>query len=116
MHKPLEKSLKLKSIVASSAFLLTTILSSCGEPALTPEQAAITPCKTVKLFAESFLVPDLSGAASYATVASSQFEDISSLDTQFARFAVVMSQASDDAVVDDIGGYSDMLDYCKTKW
>jgi hypothetical protein len=105
---------RLISVITCASFLLV----SCGstEKAISPDEAAITPCKTVKSFVDKFLAGDKIGSASYAAVAQKQFTEISSLNTEFGRFAVVMGQAADDGLVDDYSGYSAMLEYCKTKW
>lgn len=113
------ESKRAKSILWISAILISMFtISGCGasEKAQSPEEAAIVPCKTVKSFVDKFLAQDRIGSASYAAVAEKQFNEISSLDTEFGRFAVVLGQASDDGLVDDYSGYGAMLDYCKTKW
>ena len=107
-----------KFTLYSFAIASSILLSGCGgaEEKLSPEEAAIVPCKTVKSFVDKFMASDRIGSASYAAVAEKQFSEISSLDTEFGRFAVVLGQAADDGLVDDYSGYIALLDYCKTKW
>ncbi len=112
-------SMRRRNILGVIAILTSMlIVSGCGtsEKAQTPEEAAVIPCKTVKSFVDKFLAQDRIGSASYAAVAEKQFNEISSLDTEFGRFAVVIGQAADDGLVDDYSGYGALLDYCKTKW
>ena len=99
-------------LIAGAIFLL----AACGTPPLTAAEAAVVPCKTVKQFVDKFVAKDYAGAATYAVVARDQFSEIQSKDSEFARFVVVLDQASDDAIVDDLSGYVALLQYCREKW
>lgn len=108
--------MRVRALGVLAISLLLVSCSSASDTAADPADAVKVPCKTVKSFVDKFLASDLTGAATYATVAAKQFEEIADLDTEFGRFGVVMEQAADDGVVDDFAGYSAMLDYCKSKW
>ena len=96
--------------------VVTITFSGCGSSTKSPEKAALAPCETMFNFTKKVVDGDWDGAASYAKVAEGQFNDISALDPNFARFAVVMGPAGDKGYVDDISGYTDLLGYCRESW
>jgi hypothetical protein len=102
-----------KLILAPTISILLFALSSCGSSDLTPAQAAAKPCATFDMISESMLSLDRASVMSYAEEASQQFEDISSFDPQFGKFAEFLKGvAMTGSTLDSAGTYSDLLLYC----
>ena len=105
--------MKRKLIIVPSISLLLFALTSCGSSDMTPAQAAVKPCATFDMISESMLALDRDGVMSYAEEAGQQFEDISSLDPQFGKFAEFLKGvAMTGSTLDSAGTYSDLLLYC----
>lgn len=105
--------MKSKLAKLLSAMTLGFLLASCGTSDLTPVQAAAEPCATFDMISESMLAFDRAGVMAYAAEASQQFEDISSLDPQFGKFAEFLKGVSmTGSTSDSMGTYSDLLLYC----
>jgi hypothetical protein len=93
--------------------ILVLVLTSCGSSDLTPAQAAAKPCATFDMISESMLALDRASVMSYAAEAGQQFEDISSLDPAFGKFAEFLKGvAMTGSTLDSAGTYSDLLLYC----
>jgi hypothetical protein len=105
--------MKRNLILVPSISLLLLTFTSCGSSDLTPAQAAVEPCATFVMISESMLSFDRDGVMSYAAEAGQQFEDISSLDPQFGKFAEFLKGvAMTGSTLDSAGTYSDLLLCC----
>ena len=100
-----------KLAIAMAALILPIGLVSCGSK-LTADQAAVEPCKTFQEYMDRFMVSDLRGGAGYADVASKQFAKLAPDYPEFQLYADVLEGATDNGVVDDLGGYGKLLTYC----
>lgn len=58
------------------------------------------------------MVSDLRGSAPFADVASKQFAKLAPEYPEFQLYADVLEGATDNGVVDDLGGYGKLLTYC----
>jgi hypothetical protein len=103
-----------KFIVFSlTALAISLTVSGCGGEKLTADEAAIEPCATFDKMTESMSALDRSGVMANALKASTQFEEISSLDPRFGDFAKFLKGVSETGSTGDpMGVYSDMLFYC----
>ena len=105
--------MKSKFLSLTSALMLGFMLTSCGSSDPSPAEAAVEPCATFDMISESMLAFDRAGVMSNAAEASQQFEDISSLDPQFGKFAEFLKGVSmTGSTSDSMGTYSDLLLYC----
>lgn len=104
-------NMRIKSLLLVAALVVPLGLAGCGSK-LTADQAAVEPCKTFQEYMDRFMVSDLRGGAGYADVASKQFAKLAPDYPEFQLYADVLEGATDNGVVDDLGGYGKLLTYC----
>ena len=104
-------NMRIKSLLLAAALVVLLGLAGCGSK-LTADQAAVEPCKTFQQYMDRFMASDLRGGAGYADVASKQFAKLAPDYPEFQLYADVLEGATDNGVVDDLGGYTKLLKYC----
>lgn len=100
-----------KAALAIAVLVLPLGLVGCGSK-MTADEAAVEPCKNFQAYMDRFMASDLRGGAGYADVASKQFAKLASDYPEFRLYADVLKGATDNGVVDDLGGYTKLLKYC----
>lgn len=104
---------RVKFTLLLPVLLVPFVLASCSSEKMSPEQAAVEPCATFDKMIDSMSALDRSGVLNFAAQASTQFEDIASLDPQFGQFAQFLKEVSETGSTGDpMGTYSDLLFYC----
>lgn len=105
--------MKSKLILLLIVLILPFALTNCGKSGLSPAQEAVKACATFDMISESMLTFDRKSVMSYAAKASEQFENISTMDPQFAKYAKFLKGVSmTGSTLDPDETYSDLVMYC----